>query len=158
METALFLLIFICVDPAMLIAGVVLTVSKTQGGDPRIKWIGILLTLPFTLGAVIMFAAIFSSVVLGPSLTILLVGFSSPALTLIVVVLIAIILLIPIGSKHKAKVGISLPDILTIDEAAGYLHVSPDAVQQLIQNGQLFATKEQNSYRISRDDLMRFLQ
>ncbi|WP_376791570.1 SPFH domain-containing protein [Thermoflexus sp.] len=50
------------------------------------------------------------------------------------------------------------PEVMTVEEAAAYLKVSPEDVLQLIESGQLKARKIGTTYRISRSAIEEFLK
>lgn len=51
----------------------------------------------------------------------------------------------------------SVPDVMTLEEAAAYLKVSPDDVQSLIDEGEIKAKKIGSQYRISKGVIDEFL-
>ena len=56
-----------------------------------------------------------------------------------------------------AAAGASVPDVMTPDEAAQYLKVSPEDVISAIDAGDIKAKKIGDAYRISREALDEFL-
>lgn len=48
---------------------------------------------------------------------------------------------------------VAVPDIMTLDQAAAYLQVSPETVQYLINEGKLRAIKVGDTYRIKKTDI-----
>ncbi|WP_322798282.1 SPFH domain-containing protein [Thermoflexus sp.] len=62
------------------------------------------------------------------------------------------------GMTARPAAPTAAPEVMTVEEAAAYLKVSPDDVVQLIESGQLKARKIGATYRISRSAIEEFLK
>ncbi len=60
--------------------------------------------------------------------------------------------------QGPAEGGTTVPEVMTLDQAAAYLQVSPADVQALIDSGELKARKIGNQVRISKKAIDQFLQ
>jgi len=59
--------------------------------------------------------------------------------------------------QQAASAGASVPDVMTLEEAAAYLKVAPSDVQALIDSGEISAKKIGAQYRISKSVIDAFL-
>jgi excisionase family DNA binding protein len=61
------------------------------------------------------------------------------------------------GGGQSPQAGPSVPDIMTLSEAAAYMRVGEDDVLAIITSGELKAKKIGSSYRISKQAVDEFL-